>query len=227
MSEKLKTSDIKTGGGVPKLLQPGNNVCKITKVELKEFKFKPGSYELILNMEGPDLGAGFEGFFIDKANESLGKHKGQIANVKATEWAFVDGTTKGGIVIKRDTEIMKFIMNLCKSIDGEVWWKGTDNRFDTIEDMVSAFNSEAPFKDKWLNVCLAGNEYDKNGYPAYALHLPKFSKDGVPHEKAGTTPSKVAKFNPSTHIKKKEVKNVENFGGETSGGIHTSNPFEL
>lgn len=227
MSEKLSTKDIKTGGGTPKLLQPGNNLCKMYKVELKPFTLKPGGYELILNMEGPDLGADFEGFFIDKNNPALGKHKGQIGSVKSTEWAYADAVTPGGVVIKRDIEIMKFIKNLCQAIDAEAWWNTTDGRFETIEDMVNAFNTEAPWKDKWMNVCLAGKEYTKEGYTNHALHLPKFSKSGAPFEKAGATPSKVVKFNPSEHIKKKAVTNVDNFGGAESGGIHTGGNFEL
>lgn len=228
MSEKLSTKDIKTGGGTPKLLQPGNNICKIYKVELKPFTLKPGGYELILNMEGPDLGSDFEGFFLNKNDPSGGRHAGQIASVKSTEWAYADAVTKGGVVIKRDTEIMKFIMNLCKAIDAEAWWKSTDDRFENIEDLVRAFDTEAPWKDKWMNVCLAGKEYMKDSYTNHALFLPKFSRDGAPFEKAGVTPSKVVKFNSAEHIKKKAVNNVENFGGnDEAGGIHTGGNFEL
>ena len=69
MSDKLSTTNIKTGGDfTPKTLQPGNRVCKINGVELKEFKFAPGGYEFLLHMEGQELGDGFEGFLIDKDN---------------------------------------------------------------------------------------------------------------------------------------------------------------
>ena len=88
---KLNTKDVKSAGGVPKLIQPGNVVCKINSLELEPFKFKQGGYHLILNLEGPDLGKDFEGFFVDKNNESLGRHKGQVGQVKAGEWAFADG----------------------------------------------------------------------------------------------------------------------------------------
>ena len=86
---KLNTVDVpKSGGGVPKTLQPGNQVCQIYSVELKPSTFKEGGYDLLLNMVGPDLGDEFQGFFIDKNNESLGRHKGQVGRVKATEWLF-------------------------------------------------------------------------------------------------------------------------------------------
>ncbi len=82
MSGKLNTKDIKTGGGVAKTLQPGNQQCKINSVELEEFKFKEGGYHIMLNMESVDMGPDYQGFFINKDNESLGRYKGQVGKVK-------------------------------------------------------------------------------------------------------------------------------------------------
>src|SRR5690242_5180162 len=95
----LKTADVKTGGGTPKTLQPGNTVAKINSVSLEEFKFKPGGYHLVMSLEGKDLGASFEGFFINKDKKELGRHKGQVGKVKASEWAFADSTTKTGVAV--------------------------------------------------------------------------------------------------------------------------------
>ena len=40
-------------------------------------------------------------------------------------------------------------------------------------------NKDKPFKDKWMTFCICGREYyNKAGYIAYDLYLPKFAKEG-------------------------------------------------
>jgi hypothetical protein len=116
---KLSTKNIKTDGdgGVSKTLDPGTNLCKINNVTLEEFKFKDGALNIMLDLEGEDLGEAFQGFFIDKNNETLGRHKGKVGKVKATEWAFADGETKSKVPVSRDKEMMKFLKQLCKAWD--------------------------------------------------------------------------------------------------------------
>lgn len=210
----LDTESVKTeGGGIPKILQPGNTSCKITAVSLEEFKFKPGGYHFILNMEGKDLGSSFDGFFINKDKPELGKHKGQVGKVKATEWAFADGETKTGIKVYRDNEIMKFVKTLCVSMDIMKWWNDQGKKHETIESLITAFNTERPFEGKFLKYCLGGKEYmNKGGFPNFELFLPKFSKLGVPFEAENVTLSKIIKFNATEHIRKKKVENVSEFG---------------
>ena len=167
-------------------------------------------------MEGPDLGSSFDGFSIDRNNASLGKHKGQVGTVKASQWAFADSTTKTGILIYRDQEILKFMKNLCVALDKVSWLSAQDDKHDTIESLINAFNKEAPFKDIKLNCCLAGKEYiNKGGYPNFELFFPKFSKIGVPFENEKATPSKVFIFNNSEHIIKKKIDNVSSFGDDS------------
>ena len=73
---KLSTKNIPiSGGGTPKTLQPSNCVAKINDVTLDEFTFKPGSYHLVLHLEGVDRGPEFEGFYINKDKPELGRHK--------------------------------------------------------------------------------------------------------------------------------------------------------
>jgi hypothetical protein len=214
MSNKLNTKDIKTGGGgLSKTLEPGNQQCKINGVELQEFKLKEGAYNFVLYMEGPDLGRDFEGFFINKDNESLGRHKGAVGKVKASEWAFADGTTKGGVEVSRDQDILKFMKSLCTALGIPKWLEDQDNKHDTIESLVAAFNTEQPFKDKYLNYCIGGKEYkDKNGYTKYDLFLPKFSRNGVPFEPVNAKPSKILKYNDADHLRKAKVTEVQEFG---------------
>lgn len=211
---KLGTKDIKaSGGGLPKTLQPGNAVCKLNGIELEEFKFKEGGLHIVLNLEGIPLGDGFEGFLIDKDKPAGPKHLGQVGAVKASEWAFADGETKTGIAIVRDQEILKFMKNLCVALDKVKWLDDQDNKHDTIESLVAAFNKAKPFKDIFLDFCICGKEYtNKNNFTSYELFLPKFNKTGVPFAailseeevKKGKT-SKIVIFKAEDHIKKKKV----------------------
>jgi len=217
----LNTKDIKTGGGVPKILQPGNALCSINGFALTDFTFKPGGLNLILNLEGVDLGKDFEGFFIDKNNETLGRHKGQVGQVKASEWAYADGETKTGIPISRDGEMMKFLKNICLAFDCVNWLDAQDGKHATIQSLFAAFNTDLPCGNKKIEFCICGKEYtNKAGYIQYELFLPKFSKTHVPFGK-----TKVITFNEAEHIRKKKVEPVTEFGGDANvdNGIQASN----
>lgn len=226
----LNTKDIKTGGGgTPKVIQPGNNKVVIRSITLEDFKFKPGALHIILNVEGEEQEGDFEGFFIDKNNESLGRYKGQVGKVKATEYAYADGVTKSGIEVSRDKEILKFLKNFCAEIGADQWLVEQDGKHATIQSLIEQLDNDKPFKDKWLNVCIAGKEYlNKEGYTAYDLFLPKYSRTGVPFESATKNSGKVAKFSEAEHIKKKPVENVQGFDGDTGGmSSNVSNDFKL
>lgn len=209
---KLNTKDIKAGGegGVPKTLQPGNHVCTVNGVTLEPYTYKEGAYNIILSLEGPDMGKDFEGFMIDKNNESKGRHKGQVGNVKASEWAYADSTTTKGIVIDRDQEMLKFLKNFCTALGCGDWLLDQDGKHDTIESLFKGFDKDQPFKGKAIEFCIGGKEYtNKNGYTAYDLFLPKYSKAGAPY---GV--SKVVKYNEAEHVKKKKATSVTEFGSD-------------
>jgi hypothetical protein len=222
---KLSTKNIKTDGdgGVSKTLEPGINLCKINNITLEEFKFKAGALNVMLHLEGEDLGEGFAGFFIDKNNEALGRHKGKVGVVKATEWAFADGETKSGVAVARDKEMMKFLKQLSTSLGCLKWFDSQDEKHPTIESIYTAFNKDKPFKDVFFRFCIGGKEYtNRGGYKAYELFLPKYSKDGTPIEKDDVQISKLLKFKDADHIKRKKEEKVEGFG-ETKAG----SDFEL
>ena len=111
MSGKLNTKDVKGYGSTQsKTLEPGNVTCKLNGIVLEDAsRFKPGACNLVLYLEGPDLGKEFEGFFLNKEDESLGRYKGAVSRIKASDWPFSDNTTKGGVEILRDNEILKFL----------------------------------------------------------------------------------------------------------------------
>ena len=111
----LSTKDVKTGGGgLPKTIAPGEHTLRINSAELKRFPFMEtdNGYYFILNVETKPID-GFEGFFIDKDDESLGRYAGQIGEVKTNRYYYKDGATKSGIIINRDMELLKQLKNLC------------------------------------------------------------------------------------------------------------------
>ena len=221
--------------GTPKTFKPGNISAKINSVKLEKISWKEGAYSLVLNLEGPDLGDDFEGFQIDKDRPELGKAKGQVGRVKADKWPFSSGRTKSGIEIDRDTEILKFVKTLCKAMGKLDWFEAVDNKYNTIEEFVAAFDNEAPFKNLWFNWCICGKEYmGKTGYMNYDMYLPKANKVGIPFELEHIDSGKVFTFDANVHIEKmKEVKAVESFSDNTSSGdlgssdITLNDDFEL
>ena len=203
------------------------SVAKILGVELEPFKFKDGAEHLILHLEAERPSEEFEGFAIDKDDPSGPKHDGPVSRVKATEYAYADGTTKTGIVIKKETELLKMLKNLCVALNCTDWLDSQDGKHATINSLFEAFNIDQPYKGVYLNWCIAGKEYlSKTGYTNYENFLPKFSKNGVPFEAVAASPSKIMTFNPSEHIRKKKSETVSSFSGETGADI-TSSDFEI
>lgn len=213
----LSTTDLKEGGsGLPKTIAPGNYVLKINNVVLEDFKFIENAKHLIVNVETEPI-ADFEGFLIDKDDESKGHYAGQIGRVKASQYAFADGQTKTGVKIQRDRSILMFLQNLCKSLEINDWFVAQDNKHDTIEEFIDAFNNEAPFKDIFFDACVAGKEYEnKSGYTSYDMWFPKGSKDGYAITNKG---GKVLPYNEADHLKKMETKAVESFGDDDTFAI--------
>lgn len=214
----LSTKNLPTnGGGVSKTLSPGNRSAKITKVTLDEFKFKPGAYHLVLHLEGPDMGEGFEGFMVDKDDASKGRHKGQVGRVRTNEYAYADGETKSGIQVSRDIEILKAIKNLCDALGCAKWFTSQDDKHATIESFIDKFNEDAPYKDIFMDYCLAAKEYQtKQGYTNYDLYLPKFAKGYIPYELTDADSGRLINYDPAVHLKAVEAKPVEHFGDDTS-----------
>jgi len=207
----LSTTDLGTGGsGLPKTISPGNHALKINSIQLEEYQFIPGALHLILNVETEPID-GFEGFMLDKDNPDAGHYAGQIGRVKASQYAFADGETKSGIKIQRDRSIMIFMQNLCKTLGINDWFIEQDNVHDTIEDLIKEFNRSAPFKDKYIEFCVAGKEYiSKTGYTNYDMYLPKSDKGKYAFAEKGS--DKVVTYVEATHLKKAEVTEVKQFG---------------
>lgn len=223
----LSTKDLVEAGnsGMPKTIAPGNHVLKVNRVWLESFQYIDNAYHLYMDVETEPI-KDFEGFMIDKDDASKGHYAGQVGRVKASQYAYADGTTKTGIKIQRDRSIMIFLQNFCKALDINDWFIAQDDKHSTIEDFVKAFDKEKPFKDKFLEFCIAGKEYmNKSGYTSYDMWLPKASKEGYAY--GAVEGGKVMKFNEASHLTKLEVKPVESFGDDLDISPRSSSDFNL
>ena len=215
----LSTKDVKTGGGgLPKTIGPGAHELKINNVELKQFPFMVAdeAFYLMINVETKPID-GFDGFFIDKDNESLGRYDGQIGQIKTNRFYYKDGETKSGIPVSRDMEILKQLKNICLASGTEAmdWFDAVDGKYDTIEEFVDAFNAQKPYEGKFYNFCIAGKEYERNnGYTGFDLFLPKLSRGTVAFQGVDAKINKVIEYNESEMLQKLAPKDVEDFEAE-------------
>lgn len=205
----LSTDNLPEGGGINKVVGPGNVTAKINSITLEPFKFIPDAYHLVMDIETEPI-EGFEGFMIDKEQPKLGNHKGQVGKVKASQYAFADGTTKTGIKIERDRSILIFLKNLCSALGKDEWFKTQNNKHNTIEDFIMAANNDRPFDGVFLDFCLAGKEYEnKSGYISHNLWLPKSEKGSYAFTPKAT--GKVMIYNETKHLAKLDIKPVTKF----------------
>jgi hypothetical protein len=119
---------------------------------------------------------------------------------------------------------------LSKTLGINEWFVDQDGKHNIIEDFVDAFNASAPIKDKYLEFCVAGKEYlNKSGYTTYDMWLPK--ADNRKYSFGEVEGGKVISYEESKHLKKLEVKEVNNFGGadddDFSMPTNTSSDFSL
>lgn len=212
-----KNINVEAGGGISsnKSLSPGNVTAKINYISLEDFEMKEGASFMILHIEGQPEAGDFEGFFIDKDRPELGRALGKLGRVKHHQYAYSDGETKRGMIYKND-EILRAIKQICIATDSVSWLDSQDEKHETIESLLNQMNADAPFKDKWLDFCIAGREYmNKNGYIDYSLYLPRFVKKSVPYEKHGANSGNLIQYDETQHLKKIESKPVESFGDDT------------
>lgn len=206
-----KNTDGNGSGFTRKNLEPGNHLCTIHSITMQKAEHikDKEEWQIVLNLEGPPIGGTFQGFFFDYADQSKGFYAGQSSKVKLSEYNYRDGETKAHHPILRDEEILKDLKRLCEELGDTctAWYDKIDERnFETVELVISAFNTEHPFAGIQMNYCIAGKKYmNKKGYPAYELFLPRKSDLGRPYCKDA---AKVQKYLPSVHIKEAKVKEL-------------------
>lgn len=211
----ITTKNIASGGGTSKVIQPGQVECKINSITLDKVPYKEGAYNVSLNVETRPIGDDFEGFLIDKDNPDSGRYDGQIGRVRTSDWAYSDGETKTGIKISRDIEIVKALQTISKETNSTAWLDSQDNKHETIEEFVIAFNTDKPFKDQFVKMCVAGKEYiNKAGYINFDLYLAKTTRGQVNIENADKDSGKLITFDSELHIKKAKTESVSSFSAK-------------
>lgn len=227
----LSTKDVKTGGGQPKIIEPGVHVLKINKVILSRPEFQAiqqeEGYFMVLDVESKPID-GFVGFQIDPDDESKGHYKGQIGQVKTNRYYYRDSQTKSGIEISRDMELLKQIKNICIATNTLSWFEKADGKYETIEEFVDAFNKDMPFKDVYLKFCIGGKEFEKkNNYVGYDLYLPKLTKGKLAFEAENAKASKLIEFNEAEHVIALNQTSVNSFGGGAADPLSGDNIGDL
>src|SRR6478609_1089969 len=176
----LSTKNIPQKSRLPLTLQPGTVLAKINSITLEAGKGKlSDGYFLVLNLEGPELGNGFEGFLIDKDDESKGRYKGQTGKVKVGSISKNNSifpyrsSTVGSTDIDRDQEILKQIASLANELGKSAEINAIEA--NTIEEYIPKASAvlSGNEEEDYLYFTLGADTYMKNNYPAYALHLVK------------------------------------------------------
>lgn len=219
------TKNLPEAKGMPKTIQPGNVVARILSIGL-EPGFNEGSYNIILNLETERPGDNFEGFLVDKDNPSGPRYKGQVGKVKLRRYSF-DWSFKGEPVDRNDA-MLKSLKSLAIAL-------GKKEQLDevlteTIEQYVKEANKVLT-GNTYLNFCIAGKEYTREGYLRYELFLPtavfKNPKKGVhktemPYESIPSSEeSQLMVFDPIRHIIKKKNTEVNSFGPSPKGSSYS------
>ena len=212
-----------TGGGINKILTPGEHYCRIVDLELATPPWSDDSLFLKVKLEGPHMGNDFEGIAIDKNNPSLGNYKGQVAIVDSFRYAFKTYEYQGK-AIDRDQQIFNWINALATQLGifEDIQKKGI--KANTIQDYVTAVKPFLMNPELWGTFVLAGREYYKDGYdkPNYNLFFPKKSGKNFPYSAlidANKEPKlNLLKFDEKEHIIKDETNkpsapsDVDSFG---------------
>lgn len=167
-----------TSGSISKTLNPGNQKIMVTGITITEEEYQgEKSYKLVYDCEGEDLGSSFVGFFIDRDNESLGRHKGAVGRVKSSKWNHKDKTFADGNTSTMEDQILASLKVICVASKCDQWLADVDGKYQTIQELVFDLNEAAPFKGVFFNACLSAKEYNnKSGYTNYDLFLGKGSK---------------------------------------------------
>lgn len=213
----LSTQNItEATGSLAKTLSPGKQQVKLNSITVSPLPYDQEAYNVYLNVEGPDLGADFEGFFIDKDNESKGRFKGQVSRVRLYPFPYKNGETKKGVPVDRDQSILRGLVHLATALDKRP-------QLDTIQA-----NNILEFVDKastvlstgeLLNVVLASKQYMKGEYVQNDLFIPMSKNGKVGYELASTPAdkSKLMDFDEAVHIIKPKVSTpVESFGSTST-----------
>ena len=229
MLSTTKITESKSGNFLPKTIQPGVTEFYIREIQLYRMSWmeKDNSYHITLHAETKEI-EDFEGFLIDPKNESLGRYKGQIGKIKMGYWPFKDFTDRKGKFTSRDEQIMYQIQKICISCNSD-WLEKADGKYETIEDLIAAFNTDRPFDNVLLKAVVACEEFEKVGseYPGQNLYLPKGEKGKLVFENADAKTSKLIAYNEEEHYKKYVPEEVGEFKGSEEAAPLSTGGLDL
>jgi len=224
----LSTKDMSAGSGrIKPVLGPGNHVIKINSITFDKTPYDADAFNIMLHVESEPVNGEFEVFYKDMNNHGAGRYKGQVGRIRYSPYPFKDTTLPSGREIERDQEVLKSMIFLSEQL-------GKRSELDaieagTIEDFMTKCDVQLS-NSAFFNVCIGSREWEnKDGYVNDDLYLPRMSKDGIPVETIGKEPSRLLKFDKSTHVRalaKKETdtnQTTTNFEGQSG----TGSDFEL
>lgn len=208
--------DSAKGGGY-KGIVPGNYKAKINEFMLwdEHWRSDNGLF-IVMRMETAKPNPEFEGYPINSEDPEGPKHDGLVGNVKYSTYAYkTKYDARKGKEVPRDVAILEDMLRLCIELDCVDWFKAAQGKYETSPEWIEAFNNDMPYKDKYLEVCIAGEQYfDKEGKLKTGLHFAKYEKEGTKYinaYKSLTNPKKVVQYNEAIHFKKVEAPVVNNF----------------
>lgn len=213
----FKSSDYKEkkSSSVPKILTPGTHYCRIVDVSIETPVFNKEARFIVFKLEGKDMGDDFKGIDIDKNNPSLGYYRGQVGNVKSSQYAFTDYVANGK-TLKRDQAMFNWINRFAKQmgIFEKMNEKGVEG--ETIEDYIYGVRKYLIDPELWGHFTIGGAEYFNEGYsvPNYRMYFPKidYAANLYPFsaiEDANKNPTNFIYFDEKLHIKPADSKEVD------------------
>lgn len=203
----LSTKDVQPSG-TKKTLSPGNHVVKIYDLELTP-GYNAGSLNIILRVEGPNLGPEFDGFLKDPNNPGGAKFAGQVGKVRYQQYAFEDKTFDDGRKQVRDNMMLKALDLLSTACGVQEQVKAI-----SANDWTDMINQVKRFiVGKEISVCLGTRIYtNKSGYKENDLFFPKAKNGKYAFTAVGDPNIMVFNEEDPTHvIQEKKAKTVDSF----------------
>lgn len=218
----FNSKDVKTTGGIAKVINPGTQRVHLLDIVLEQPSFGNGAYQIQLQMETePILDEGFVGLAIDKMDPSKGNYSGQAARVKSQPFLFTD-YEYNGVTTAKEQQVFRYLIKLADNIGKrEILDKV---QASTIEEYVAKAKVVLCDPANWFYATIGGEEYDNvasdgKTYTSYRLVMPKVKGKETVFTLDPANPNFI-KFNADLHIKKKKVAEaVTSFGGGMDDGF--------
>jgi len=212
-------------GNVSKMLDLGTHFATVTGVRLEVGKNNPDGYNVVVGLEGPDMGDEFQGFDIDRNNQAMGKHRGQIADVRNGSWPFSTYTFQGREIL-RDTSVFNYASNLAKQLGRMDALVASKKTAETIEDYVELVNEFCVGATGLFTI--AGETYTKaDGKTGTSRYFPKPDNKQYPFAAAGSPEDKPEHFQwyeEAKHLIKRDGGDSSSSTGTTSASGATHQP---